>query len=197
MTLRSAKIAATSPRHIRRQANGFSLIEVLVSMFIVSLGILALAGLLQAATRYGKMSELRSTATLLANDIADRIRANPAGAALGPTGYDLVPPAYPSPLVAPHVACTSTAPCLPADLAQADLFAWATRLRTMLPAGSAYVKYRAGTGSAVSSVDIWVGWTDPNTLVSSVSTERSGTECPAGWSGSNRAVRCIYLQVGL
>ena len=48
-------------------------------MFVVAMGILALAGLLQASTRYSKMSELRSTATLLANDIADRIRANSDG----------------------------------------------------------------------------------------------------------------------
>ena len=64
-------------------ARGFSLVEVLVAMFVVAMGILALAGLLQASTRYSKMSELRSTATLLANDIADRIRANPIGAELG------------------------------------------------------------------------------------------------------------------
>jgi prepilin-type N-terminal cleavage/methylation domain-containing protein len=80
------------PRHATRglrigvaslRAAGFSLVEVLVAMFVVAMGILALAGLLQAATRYSKISELRSTATLLANDIADRIRANPLGGGLG------------------------------------------------------------------------------------------------------------------
>ena len=71
------------PRGRRAPARGFSLVEVLVAMVVVALGILALAGLLEAATRYSKMGELRSTAVLLANDIADRIRANPVGAAIG------------------------------------------------------------------------------------------------------------------
>ncbi|MET0382539.1 MAG: type IV pilus modification protein PilV [Burkholderiaceae bacterium] len=181
----------------RRRAAGFSLIEVLVSMFIVAMGILALAGLLQAASRYGKMGELRSTATLLANDIADRIRANPAGAELGAAGYDLATRAYPSGLVAPHAACTSASPCSPAELAQADMSFWTTRLRAMLPSGSAYIKNHPATGSAREAVDVWVGWTDPNTLPSGVTTERSGTECPADWSGTESSVRCIYLQVGL
>ena len=70
-----------------RSIPGFSLIEVLVSIFIVSLGILALAGQLQSATRYGKMSEVRSTATLLGNDIADHIRANLDGASV--SAYDV------------------------------------------------------------------------------------------------------------
>ena len=85
------------PRARRRQA-GFSLVEVLVAMFVVAMGILALAGLLQASTRYSKMSELRSTATLLANDVADRIRANPVGGELGAGGYDLTDKAFPSPV---------------------------------------------------------------------------------------------------
>ena len=76
--------ASRARAHARRRAAGFSLVEVLVAMFVVAMGILALAGLLQASTRYSKMSELRSTATLLANDIADRIRANTVGARLGP-----------------------------------------------------------------------------------------------------------------
>jgi type IV pilus assembly protein PilV len=196
MTPQLSAIGSAGAGAIRRSA-GFSLIEVLVSMFIVSMGILALAGLLQAATRYGKMSELRSMATLLANDIADRIRANPAGAALGSSGYDLAAPGYPSTLVTARAPCSSATPCLPSDLARADLAAWTSRLRAVLPRGSAYVKYHAGTATSKGSVDVWVGWTDPNTLASGVVTERSGTECPSEWSGTDTAVRCIYLQVGL
>jgi len=178
-------------------ASGFSLVEVMVSMFIVALGILALAGLLQAATRYGKMSELRSTATLLANDIADRIRANAAGAALGAAGYDTAGHGFPSAVVAPRPACTRVAPCGPAELAQADLAVWTARLRATLPKGSAALKYHAGTAPAPSAVDVWVGWADPNTLAAGVATERSGTECPPDWGVTDASVRCIYLQVGL
>jgi type IV pilus assembly protein PilV len=182
-------------RGARAPATGFSLVEVLVAMLVVSMGILALAGLLQAATRYTKMSELRSTATLLANDIVDRIRANPVGGQLGDTGYDLTAQAFPSPAPPAHAACTSEAPCGPSDLAGADLADWTARVRATLPKGSAWIQFHTGKAPAPDYVDVWVGWADPLTLSPGISTDRSGTECPAEWKKVEASVRCVYLQV--
>ena len=184
------------PRARRRQA-GFSLVEVLVAMFVVAMGILALAGLLQASTRYSKMSELRSTATLLANDIADRIRANPMGAQVGADGYDLTDKAFPSPLAPPHAACTSDTPCGPVDLAKVDLADWTARVHATLPKGSTWIQYHAGVAPAPEYLDVWVGWADPLTLSPGISTDRSGTECPDAWKKAEPSVRCVYLQVAL
>lgn len=186
-----------APRAAPLRAAGFSLVEVLVAMFVVAMGILALAGLLQASTRYSKMSELRSTATLLANDIADRIRANPTGGELGPGGYDLAVNAFPSPAVPARVPCASNAPCGPAELARADLADWTTRVKATLPKGSTWVQFHAGHPPAPDSVDVWVGWADPLTLSPGISTDRSGTECPAAWKAVEPSVRCVYLQVAL
>ena len=177
------------------RARGFSLVEVLVAMFVVAMGILALAGLLQASTRYSKMSELRSTATLLANDMADRMRANPVGAQLGADGYDNVDKAFPTPVAPGHAACTSDAPCGPSDLAKADLADWTSRVRATLPRGSAWIQFHAGKASASDYLDVWVGWADPLALAPGISTDRSGTECPAGWKAAEPSVRCVYLQV--
>ena len=184
-----------SARVARVRAAGFSLVEVLVAMFVVSMGILALAGLLQASTRYSKMSELRSTATLLANDIGDRIRANPMGAQLGAAGYDQADKEFPTPLPAAHPACTSETPCLPNDLAKADMAAWTARVRATLPKGSTWVQFHAGAAPASAWLDVWVGWADPLTLAPGTSTDRSGTECPASWKAAEPSVRCVYLQV--
>ena len=184
-------------RGTRASLAGFSLVEVLVAMFVVAMGILALAGLLQAATRYSKMSELRSTATLLANDIADRIRANPVGGALADTGYDLTDNTFPSPALPAHAACTAEAPCGPSDLARADLADWTARLRATLPKGSAWIQFHAGKSPTPDFVDVWVGWSDPLTLSPGISTDRSGTECPAEWKKTEASVRCVYLQVAL
>ena len=188
-------MAAARMRSRRPPARGFSLVEVLVSMFVVAMGILALAGLLQASTRYAKMSELRSTATLLANDIADRMRANPVGAELGASGYDLAERGFPSPLAPPHADCTSDAPCGPSDLARADMARWTARLRATLPKGSAVVRFHAGVAPAADWVDVWVGWADPNTLAPGAANDRAGTECPSEWNATESPVRCIYLQV--
>jgi type IV pilus assembly protein PilV len=175
---------------------GFSLIEVLVSMFIVSLGILALSGLMQASSRYGKTSELRSTATLLANDLADHIRANPVGASQASynltAGYLAVPTiTVPSP-----TTCTQASPCSANQLAAVDVYNWLTRVNATLPGGDAFVEYHAPGAAAVGpkgSVDVWVAWTDPTP-----GAERQTTECAANLNvSSNPSVRCIYLQVGL
>lgn len=179
----------------RVAASGFSLVEVLVAMFVVAMGILALAGLLQASTRYSKMSELRSTATLLANDIADRMRANPAGAQLGPGGYDNVEKVFPTSVAPARPACTSEAPCGPSDLAKSDLADWTARVRATLPKGSAFIEFHAGKAPAPDYLDVWVGWADPLTLAPGISTDRSGTECPARWKTAEPSVRCVYLQV--
>ncbi len=183
--------------HMRAPTHGFSLVEVLVAMLVVAMGILALAGLLQASVRYSKMSELRSTATLLANDIADRLRANPIGAKLGADGYDLTAKAFPTALAATHAGCTRAAPCDPAELARADLTAWTARLRATLPKGSAWVQFHAGKAPAPDFVDVWVAWADPLTLAPGMSTERSGAECPPAWKTTDSSVRCVYLQVAL
>ena len=186
------------PRRVTRarlRAAGFSLIEVLVAMFVVAMGILALAGLLQASTRYSKMSELRSTATLLANDVADRIRANPVGGELGAGGYDLTDKAFPTPVAPAHAPCTSDAPCGPSDLARVDMTEWTARVRATLPKGSGWIQFHAGTAPAPDYVDVWVGWADPLTLAPGISTDRSGTECPPDWKAADASVRCVYLEV--
>jgi len=197
VTMRHGSPPVPAPRGTRLRAAGFSLIEVLVAMFVVAMGILALAGLLQASTRYSKMSELRSTATLLANDIADRIRANPIGGELGIGGYDLAERAFPSPLVAARAPCTSNTPCSPGDLARVDLAEWTARVRATLPRGSTWVQFHAGHPPAPDSVDVWVGWADPLTLAPGISTDRSGIECPAPWKAAEPSVRCVYLQLAL
>ena len=188
------------PRRVMRarlRAAGFSLIEVLVAMFVVAMGILALAGLLQASTRYSKMSELRSTATLLANDVADRIRANPVGGELGSGGYDLTDSAFPSPVATPHPPCTSDAPCGPPDLARVDMAEWTARVHATLPKGSGWIQFHVGKAPAPDYVDVWVGWADPLTLAPGISTDHSGTECPDTWKKIEPSVRCVYLQVAL
>ena len=198
VTMRRVFARARAPaRHalVRAAQRGFSLVEVLVAMFVVAMGILALAGLLQASTRYSKMSELRSAATLLANDIGDRIRANPIGAQLGAGGYDLNEKTFPSTLPSAHAACTSEAPCTPADLAKTDMAGWTARVRATLPKGSVWVQFHTGTAPAPDYVDVWVGWADPLTLAPGISTDRSGTECPPSWKTAEPSVRCVFLQV--
>ena len=182
-------------RASRCRGAGFSLVEVLVSLLMVSVGILALAALLEAATRHARVSEQHAVATLLASDLADRLRANAAGARLGARGYDMTARDFPSPLPAARAACTGAAPCGPGELAKSDLAAWTARLRATLPRGSALVRFRAAVPPAPAAVDLWLGWADANALAATAATDGGGAECPDEWAGADSRVRCLYLEV--
>jgi len=63
----------TAPLHPQ---SGFTLIEVLVSILLMTLTLLGLAGLLGVSTRMQLGLETRSTANQMMNDLGNRIRAN-------------------------------------------------------------------------------------------------------------------------
>ena len=65
----------------RAGVRGFTLVEVLVTVVIFSVGLLGLAGLQATGIKLNHSSMLRSQATLLAYDIVDCMRANQANVA--------------------------------------------------------------------------------------------------------------------
>ena len=62
-----------------RRSSGFSLVEALVALVVLSIGMLGIAALYVESLRSGRTALLRTQAVALAGDMADRIRANPAG----------------------------------------------------------------------------------------------------------------------
>jgi type IV pilus assembly protein PilV len=67
----------------RRRARGMSLIEVLISLVIVSIGALSATSLQIIAKRMNREASQRLEATHLANSVIERMRANNSPAALG------------------------------------------------------------------------------------------------------------------
>ena len=65
---------------------GFTLLEVLVAVLVLAIGLLGLAGLQATSLRVNQSASMRSQATNLAYDMADRIRANRGAALAG--SYD-------------------------------------------------------------------------------------------------------------
>lgn len=66
---------------IKMHMKGFTLVEVLVALLILSIGLLGLAGLQAGGLRSNHSAYLRSQAVMLAHDMADRMRSNPVAAA--------------------------------------------------------------------------------------------------------------------
>jgi type IV pilus assembly protein PilV len=183
-----------APTHA--QQRGATLIEVMVSALIVSFGILAMIALQSNAIKYNKTSEYRSIATLLANDLADRIRVNTDQALASSNNYDLTA-RYSQPASVPtRPSCAIPATCTAAELAQLDLGEWRRALYFSLPGGNGYVT----TDKANRAVDVWVAWIDPGEASAPVGDNGAKTECPSAFLPSGASAtrpRCMYFHIGL
>ena len=71
----------------RKLSRGFTLIEVLVTLVILTFGLLGIAGLMAKSQRIGFEAFQRQQAVALASDMGERIRGNRLLAALCPTTY--------------------------------------------------------------------------------------------------------------
>ncbi len=112
---------------------GFTLIEILVTLFLISGGILGLAATQAFSLNTNLSAYNRSQATFLAYDIADRMRANLVEARKFNTSTYLtsITPAYTA--VQQNDCLTESAGCTPANMAQEDLFEWFTQVSSTLP----------------------------------------------------------------
>lgn len=59
-----------------KKQHGFSLIEILISVLVFSVGVLGLGGLQIASLKGSNNAHYRTTASVLAMDLADRMRSN-------------------------------------------------------------------------------------------------------------------------
>lgn len=116
-----------------RRQSGFTLIEVLIALLVLAIGLLGLAGLQTTGLHSNHSANLRTQATLLAYDLADRTRANRSGY-LG--GF------YNNPSPADHHCAWDGSPpasCTLKQLAEHDVFEWNAAVAQALPQGSGVI----------------------------------------------------------
>lgn len=106
---------------------GFTLLEVLVAVLVFSFGLLGIAGLMTISVRANHNGYLRSQANFLAENMVDRMRANPV--ALWAGRYTGTP-------AQGTADCTLGEPCNYIQLADIDMQEWANSLNRALPNGS-------------------------------------------------------------
>jgi type IV pilus assembly protein PilV len=135
------KTKHNTQKRINHQS-GFSLLEVLISIVVTSVGLLGLAGMQAAGLRSNHSAYHNSQATVLAYDMADRMRANAGFMSL----YSTETPT--------QVAACNGAGCSTGDLVKNDLFDWNAELAAAIP-GSVGTVTLAGTTYTVS-----VSWDD-------------------------------------
>lgn len=117
---------------------GFTLLEILVAIVVLSIGLLGLAGLQVVSLTNNQTAHYRSIATQQAYDMADRMRANlgtPGGGGVRGGSYDDLTFAN-TPANDPD--CVANA-CTQAQMAQADHFQWQANTGRLLPNGQGFI----------------------------------------------------------
>ena len=141
-------IVRNTKKRPQQNQTGFSLVEVLIALIILSVGMLGIAGLYVQSLQAGRTSLFRHHAVTLAGDIADRIRANPTAAA-----------AYEATAGADNSCIAGGVDCTPAQMAAQDIQLWQEQATETLPAGNVSVVFDGSANPPTYAIT--VGWSEP------------------------------------
>lgn len=132
---------------------GFSMVEVMMTIVIASFGLLGLASLLIRGIQNNNSSFSRNIAVQQAYDLADRMRTN--STALSAGGFDSV-------TFTSGQTCTPcpTAGCTPTQLATYDICAWNVQNASVLPSGQGTVTKSGNIFQITVSWNDKVNWGD-------------------------------------
>jgi type IV pilus assembly protein PilV len=131
MGIKQQQIAHAGPRS---SLAGFTLMEVLVTIVILSVGLLGVAGLQLNSLRGNQNALEGSLAASLAREGVERVRANLPGVRAG-NGTLLAKPAYKLITSAGSDPGCITSICTVAQVAQTDAYEWITAIESQLPGG--------------------------------------------------------------
>lgn len=145
------QLSSQPTRAVTGQA-GFSMIEVLVTLLIISLALLGTAGLQAYSMRLNQGGQFRTQAVFMVADLAERIEANKPGAVAG--NYAV---ANSGVAIAPSTACIDAA-CGPAALAGFDLAQWQNVVTATLPQ-STWTVAHDGPANPITYT-LTIGWVD-------------------------------------
>lgn len=135
---------------------GFTLIEVLIAMIVMSVGMLGIAGLYVHSMQAGRTSLFHHHAVTLAGDVADRIRANPkAFGAYAGAGAN-------------NFCVDGDINCTPTQMAANDIFLWDIQAADTLPSGTVAIVFN--NGAVPPTYRITVAWDEPGNNLSYVVT---------------------------
>jgi len=149
------------------RSRGFTLVEMLVAMVVLSIGMLGIAGLFAVSLHSGSSAIYRMQAVNLAQDIADRILANRrAAAAYEGAGAD-------------HGCYGTTGTvCTPGDLAANDILLWQQAITNTFKGGTASgsIDYTAAAiKQQPSTYTITVTWLEQGQAVNESESTQSFT----------------------
>lgn len=180
----------TQYRHTR--SLGFSLLEVMISLIIISLGILGITGMLIKGMSNAKSANQRTIAALQASSLAASMYANrafwaaPSPAVSFSTQWGASKPSITSSTNINFIDASSCdgagKKCTPQQIAGADAQNWINSINSSLANGASNVSCTTRSDGAfmINNCDITLSWTEKfvdasNKISSSSSAATSGT----------------------
>lgn len=127
---------------------GFTLIEVLIALIIMSVGMLGIASLYVQSMQAGRTSLFRHNAVTLAGDVADRIRANRTAGAV-----------YEDPAGADNSCIAAGTNCSAPQMAMHDILIWKQQARDTLPNGDVVIVFNNAVTPPTYTIQIT--WDEP------------------------------------
>lgn len=119
-----------------KKERGFTLIEVLIALLVLAVGLLGMASLMMTSLQSSQSAYLHSQASLLAQDLVERMRAN-RDHAVKNDSYELAASAA----ATTNPGCaTSSSGCSPSAQARQDLHDWRAALETGIPGATATIE---------------------------------------------------------
>lgn len=147
---------------------GISLLEVLISLVIVSTSMLAIALYALMGLQENQTGYVRSQASLIAYDMADRIRANASYALAANNNYSITTN-IPAEIPAAVNCATAAVGCSQQNLAAQDLREWTENFTDVAGVGVDGANYEALIPDAIGEIDvdgqdvvITITWNDSN-----------------------------------
>ena len=139
-----------------KSQHGFSLLEVLISLIVILIGVLGVAGIQLLSLKNTDWARYQSQAAILATDMVNAIQINPQywstnpsltvnGTAISGAALSTTP-------------CTGAANCTPTQQAGSDVGNWGSSLATVLPNGNGSITCTA-TSPYPTVCTIVVNWT--------------------------------------
>jgi type IV pilus assembly protein PilV len=113
----------TGKTQVNRE-HGFSLLEVMIALLVLSIGLLGIAGLQTYSLKFNHQSYERTQATILISEMIEKILANPTAAA---AGTFISPLGNTSASYATYGGCPAAC-ATPVELATYELFLWKSSL---------------------------------------------------------------------
>jgi type IV pilus assembly protein PilV len=141
--------------------HGFSLLEVMIALLVLSVGLLGIAGLQTFSLQFNHQSYERTQATALISEIFDRIMANPTAARAG--DYNSVAANTTSADYLAYGSCPTTGCATTSQLATYDKFIWKLAIEnSKMAQGQGSITRVNPTDPASLVYDITVTWVENN-----------------------------------